>query len=165
MKLRPATHADAPLLHDWAAKPHVVSARGGGADTDWKSEIDQQSEFNEWVIAELNARPIGVMQIVDAAREETHYWGDVEDGLAAIDIWIGEAADLGRGFGTTMMKLAIQRCFDKPGIKAVIIDPLASNTRALRFYERLGFAFVERRMFDDDDCFVMRLDRDAWYSD
>jgi aminoglycoside 6'-N-acetyltransferase len=162
MKLRPATLADVPLLQSWAAEPHVVAARGGGADTDWQAEIDQQSQLDEWVIAELDARPIGVMQIVDAAREETHYWGDVEEGLAAIDIWIGEAADLGRGFGTVMMELAIKHCFDKPGIKAVVIDPLAGNTRAHRFYERLGFVFVERRTFDDDDCFVMRLDRGAW---
>jgi aminoglycoside 6'-N-acetyltransferase len=40
---------------------------------------------------------------------------------------------------------------------AVLIDPLASNTRAHRFYGRLGFRFVERRRFGQDDCFVYRL--------
>jgi aminoglycoside 6'-N-acetyltransferase len=44
----------------------------------------------------------------------------------------------------------------------VLIDPLASNTRAHRFYERLGFEFVERRRFGADDCFVYRLPRAAW---
>jgi aminoglycoside 6'-N-acetyltransferase len=162
MKLRPATPADAPLLRYWDTKPHVIAARGDDSFIDWPLELARQSEFDEWVIAEIDGRPIGVMEIGDAAREETHYWGDIEEGFGAIDIWIGEEADLGRGYGTTMMRLAIQRCFDKPAMKAVVIDPLASNTRAHRFYERLGFQFVERRMFDGDDCFVMQLTREAW---
>jgi aminoglycoside 6'-N-acetyltransferase len=40
-----------------------------------------------------------------------------------------------------------------------VIDPLASNVRAIRFYERLGFRAIERRMFGADDCLVMRLER------
>jgi ribosomal protein S18 acetylase RimI-like enzyme len=63
--------------------------------------------------------------------------------LRAIDIWIGEAADLGRGYGTRMMRHALERCFADPAVKAVLIDPLASNTRARRFYERLGFRCIE----------------------
>ena len=30
------------------------------------------------------------------------------------------------------------------------------------FYRRLGFAPVGRRMFDDDDCLVHRLERATW---
>ncbi len=30
-----------------------------------------------------------------------------------------------------------------PAVTGILIDPLASNTRAHRFYERLGFEFVE----------------------
>ncbi len=37
--------------------------------------------------------------------------------------------------------------------------PLAANVRAHRFYERLGFRFVERRRFGQDECLVYRLDR------
>src|SRR5690606_15444951 len=105
---------------------------------------------------------IGFIQIIDPAREETHYWGDVPDDLRAIDIWIGEASDLGRGFGTRMMELALARCFAPPEVSAVLIDPLAANTRAHRFYERLGFIFVERRRFAADDGLVYRLERAAW---
>lgn len=43
----------------------------------------------------------------------------------------------------------------------MLIDPLASNERSHRFYERLGFRFVERRSFGEDDCFVYRLERAA----
>ncbi|MHB0980574.1 MAG: Imm53 family immunity protein [Thermoleophilia bacterium] len=90
---------------------------------------------------------------MDPAREDNHYWGEVAPNLRAIDIWIGEEADPGRGYGTEMMRLAFARCFVDPAVTAVLIDPPASNVRAHRFYERLGFRFVERRRFGDDDCF------------
>ncbi|WP_407676151.1 N-acetyltransferase [Planktothrix mougeotii] len=46
----------------------------------------------------------------------------------------------------------------------MLVDPLANNTRAHRFYERLGFKFVESRRFGDDDCFVYCLNREDWQS-
>jgi aminoglycoside 6'-N-acetyltransferase len=95
----------------------------------------------------------------DWAREESRYWGEVPEGLRAVDLWIGEHSDLGKGYGTRMMELALARCFSDPQVCAVLVDPLASNTRAHRFYERFGFRFVERRSFGRDDCFVYRLDR------
>ena len=48
-----------------------------------------------------------------------------------------------------------------PTVTAVLIDPLASNTRARAFYERLGFVAVGPRRFGTDDCVVYRLDRAA----
>ena len=75
------------------------------------------------------------------------------------DIWIGEESDLGRGYGTQIMKLAIKRCFADPAVAAVLVDPLDSNTRAHRFYERLGFEYVVQRCFGEDSCFVYRLAR------
>jgi aminoglycoside 6'-N-acetyltransferase len=61
-----------------------------------------------------------------------------------------------------MMRLALERCFADGAVKAVLVDPLARNIRAQRFYERLGFVPVERRMFGTDDCVVYRLERPAW---
>src|SRR5262249_13541163 len=128
-------------------------------DWHWETELGRALEWREQLIAELDGRPIGFLQILDPHREESHYWGDAPPNLRAIDIWIGEAADLNRGYGTTMMRMAIERCFADPSVTAILIDPLASNSRAHRFYERLGFRFVERRQFGLDDCFVHRLER------
>ncbi len=108
--------------------------------------------------------PIGFVQIIDPAREDSHYWGDVGPGLRAIDIWIGEEAYLGRDYGTAAMRAALERCFADASVTGILIDPLANNVRAHRFYERLGFRFVERRDFGGDDCFVYRLDRPADYA-
>lgn len=158
MILRPATLADLELLRHWDEQPHVVESDPND-DWNWELELARTPEWREQLIAEVDGRRIGFVQIIDPAREESHYWGDVPLHLRAIDIWIGDERDLGRGYGTHMMRLAIARCFAPPDVTAILIDPLASNVRAHRFYERLGFRFVERRSFGEDDCRVYVLDR------
>jgi len=159
VRLRRATPADAGLLKRWDENGHVIAASGEDGDFDWDYELPREVPWRELLIAEEDGRPVGVLQIIDAAEEETHYWGEAEPNLRAIDIWLGEEADLGRGLGTTMMRLAIARCFADPKVTAILIDPLATNTRAQRFYASLGFREVERRLFGPDDCVVMRLER------
>jgi aminoglycoside 6'-N-acetyltransferase len=160
MLLRPATPNDLPILLGWDEQPHVVAASGEDGGFDWEHELPRLFDWRELLIAEHDGRPIGIVQIIDPALEETHYWGDCEPDLRAIDLWIGEEADLGKGYGSEIMRLVIARCFADPRVTAIIIDPLVSNTRAHRFYERFGFGIVDRRVFADiDDCYVMRLAR------
>ena len=164
MNLRFATYADLALLRHWDEQPHVV-ASDPNDDWGWEVELERTPEWREQLIAEIDGRPIGFIQIIDPAREDSNYWGKVTANLRAIDIWIGEETDLGKGYGTKMMQLALARCFADPLVTAVLVDPLASNTRAHRFYERLGFQFLEQRWFGDDDCFVYRLNRTDWHSE
>ena len=131
-------------------------------DWAWEVELERSPGWREQLIAEVDGRPVGFIQIIDPALEESRYWGDVPSGLRAIDIWIGEEADLGKGDGMEMMCMALARCFKEPTVSAVLIDPLASNVRAHRFYERLGFKFVERRRFGEDECFVYHLERSSY---
>ena len=159
MNLRPAVLADSELLQAWDRQPHVIAATGDDDAINWDAELTRDVDWQWNFIAEFDGRPIGIIQVIDPQREETHYWGDVEANLRAIDIWIGPPSDLGRGFGTIMMQLVLEFCFANPTISGVLIDPLASNTRARRFYERIGFHFVEYRRFGTDDCAVYRIDR------
>ena len=71
---------------------------------------------------------------------------------------------LGQGFGTPVMKLALDHCFSDPTVSAILINPLASNVRSRRFYERLAFEYIESRRFGADECSVYRLSRDRWQS-
>lgn len=162
INLRPATSADLALLQHWDTQAHVV-ASDPNDDWHWETELARTPDWREQLIAEIEGRPIGFIQIIDPAREESHYWGEVAANLRAIDIWIGAETDLGQGYGTKMMQLSLARCFADPAVTAVFIDPLVSNTRAHRFYERLGFQFVEPRRFGDDDCWVYRLNRADWH--
>lgn len=156
--LRPATLDDLLLLQRWDEDPDVL-ASDPNDDWHWEDELVRTPSWREQLVAEADGVPIGFVQIIDPRHEESHYWGEVPEGLRAIDIWIGEPDYRGQGIGSEVMRLAIARCFAAPEVTAIIIDPLVSNTRAIQFYERLGFSAVERRSFGEDDCLVMRLER------
>lgn len=162
MHLRPATPADQQLLEHWDRQPHVIANAGEDGGFDWPTELPRRPPWRELLIAEHRGRPIGFIQIIDPHLEETRYWGEIAPKLRAIDIWIGEAADTGRGLGRAMMRQALERCFADPAVTAVLVDPLTSNTRGHRFYQRLGFEPTERRTFGTDDCLVHRLERARW---
>jgi aminoglycoside 6'-N-acetyltransferase len=83
----------------------------------------------------------------------------MDAGHRAIDIWIGEPDARNQGYGALMMAQAVERCFADPSVHTILIDPLASNRKSHRFYERLGFEFVVERTFGDDPCRVYRLTR------
>ena len=169
--LRPASLTDAAILKAWDKEPHVIAATSDDPEADtafedivWEDELAAQSDVGRYYIAELDGRPIGAMQIIDPHLEPTHYWGEVPPNLRALDIWIGVASELGKGYGEEMMRQALAICFGDPVVTAVLIDPLASNTRAHKFYRRLGFVPAGRRSFGKDDCLVHELAREDWRS-
>jgi aminoglycoside 6'-N-acetyltransferase len=163
MHLRRAAPSDQVLLEHWDRQPHVIAAVGDDNGTlEWQAELPREVAWRELLIAEVEGRPVGFLQIIDPACEETHFWGDVGPGLRAIDIWIGETRDVGRRLGSQMMRQAIAFCFAAPDVTAVLIDPLASNARAIRFYVRLGFEPAGERVFERETCLVLRLERETW---
>jgi aminoglycoside 6'-N-acetyltransferase len=161
--------ADAATLAAWDLEPHVIACSSDDPlaevafdGIDWSDELTNSAYDLTYVIAEVEGRPVGAMAVCDPHTEPSHYWGEIEPNLRAIDIWIGPAEWLGRGVGTAMMTRMIDRCFAEPNVEAIVIDPLTSNTAAIRFYQRLGFRPEGRRMFDEDDCLVHRLTRSDW---
>ena len=148
--LREANINDISILQHWDKQQHVIDCDPED-DFDWEIELRKFPVWRKQFVAELNSRPIGFLQIIDPAEEETHYWGNIEKNLRAIDIWIGEKEDLGKGYGTVMMKLALKICFKDKTVKKVVIDPLETNVKSHKFYERIGFKFVEER-FRKESC-------------
>ncbi len=158
LEFRPAEPNDAPLLRIWDEKEHVI-ASDPNDDWAWEIELGKTPDWREMWMASFDEKPIGFIQIIDPALEETHYWGKMEENQRAIDIWIGEETFLRKGLGTKMMQFALDRCFANTLVNRVWIDPLESNLEAIRFYERFGFQSQGNRQFGDDHCLVMILDR------
>ena len=155
------------MLKAWDEEPHVQFSDpkdGGGSGWDWEDQIEAGWAGFEELIAELNGVPFGFVQIMDPERDPFDYWPEKDPGFRAIDLWIGPAEHLGKGYGTQMMRLALARCFAEPSVHTVLIDPLQRNERAIRFYRRIGFSFLETRVFGDDVCDVHRITRDTFQS-
>jgi len=161
IQLRPATIADLELLRFWDTQPHVI-ASDPDDDWDWEKELQRDPKWRQQLVAELDGQPIGFIQIIDPYHEETQYWGRIEQNKRAIDIWIGEAINLNQGYGTQMMQQAIAICFSEAQVNSILIDPLKINTKAHRFYKRLGFVFLEDRLFNGVACYVFELKRGEW---
>jgi len=160
IKLRHATIEDLELVKYWDTKQHVIDCDpDDDEEWNWELELNRNPEWREQLVAELNGKPVGFIQIIDPFLEETHYWGEIEPNKKAIDIWIGEEINLNKGYGTIMMKLAIDRCLLNPSTNEILIDPLKSKIKAHRFYERLGFEFVEEKEFNDTACCIYTLKR------
>jgi aminoglycoside 6'-N-acetyltransferase len=161
IQLRHATIEDLAIIKFWDRQQHVIDSDPDD-DWNWEYELSKSPVWREQLIAELNGRSIGFVQIINPAQEESHYWGDILEGFRAIDIWIGSANDLGKGYGTEIMQQSLARCFLDPEVHTVLIDPLASNVRAIKFYERLGFKYLEDRQFADSDCKVYSMSREDY---
>ena len=57
-------------------KAHVIESDPND-DWQWETELNRAVPWRDQLIAELDGVPIGFVQILDPAAEETHYWGDV----------------------------------------------------------------------------------------
>jgi aminoglycoside 6'-N-acetyltransferase len=159
--LRKASIHDLETVARWDTQEHVFDSDPND-DWNWATELSREPTWREQLVAEIDGNPIGFIQIIDPANEETHYWGQIEENKRAIDIWIGDKENLGKGYGTEMMRHALDRCFTTEMVTEVLIDPLVSNQNAIRFYKRLGFEFVAKRRFGDDDCEVYTMRREQW---
>jgi len=160
---RAATIDDSYLLKNWDLDEAVEYSGGDDDCYDWDYELPRNVDWREFLIAEVDAVPIGMIVLIDALREESHYWGqDVPTDSWAIDIWIGDQEHRSKGYGALMMQQALQRCFVNHGASSVLIDPLQSNHRAIKFYRRVGFTDVGPRQFENDDCLVMSMTRDMF---
>jgi aminoglycoside 6'-N-acetyltransferase len=161
IEFRTATIEDLPILKFWDTQPHLKEA--GVADQwEWEKVLLNKAGWQELLMATLEKRPIGFVQIIDPEQEETHYWGNVGPNKRAIDIWIGEARFLGKGYGKQMMDLALGRCFSDDRVTEVLVDPMESNQKAINFYKRCGFKFLEYRKLGGDLCPVYSITKERF---
>ncbi len=65
---------------------------------------------------------------------------DREAGTCTLQIRIGDRSEWGRGRGTEAVGLLLERAFGDFGMREVRLDVLATNLRAIRAYEKAGFA-------------------------
>lgn len=66
VRLRPATPADLGLLRRRDEQPHVVAADPHD-DWGWETELRRAPDWREQLIAEVEARAVGFVQIIDPA--------------------------------------------------------------------------------------------------
>jgi aminoglycoside 6'-N-acetyltransferase len=157
---RAVTEADLRLIRAWMAAPHW--AEWWGAPEKGLAEIREAMESveTEPLIVELAGKPIAYLQCYDPHLEDGHPYQDQPFGTLGIDLSIGPAELLGKGHGSAMLRQFIDQLFEE-GCPRVIIDPDPTNARAIRAYEKAGFAAFDSRTSDYGPALMMARDAPA----
>jgi aminoglycoside 6'-N-acetyltransferase len=154
---QPMTAADLPLVLRWLQQPHVMQWWG---DTHEQFELvsgDLEVETMDQFIVAVDGRPFGYIQCYDLTDWNSGF-GTHPAGTRGIDQFIGEPDMIGCGHGSAFIRAFVE---DKlsAGAPRMVTDPDPANARAIRAYEKAGFA--RDRLVDTPDGIALLMVRDA----
>ncbi len=155
---RPFAAADLSLAARWFTFPHVREwwdAPETGVD-EIAAAIAEPS--TEPYVVLLDGRPIGYAQVYDPHAEPGHPYRDQPPGTRGIDQFIGEPDLVGIGHGSAFVRAFADALFEE-GAPRIVTDPHPTNNRAIRAYEKAGFARIEPRNTVFGAVLLMARDR------
>ncbi len=143
-----------PLLLKWLETPHVkawwdqdvtwtielIKEKFGSYVHGYKIVAGQKKPLHAYIIC-IDNKEIGYIQLYNAhdfAREDGITLDTLPSSLAAFDIFIGDAAYVGKGYGSQIMQQFLCAFVD-PYYAACFVDPDTANGQAVRAYEKAGF--------------------------
>jgi aminoglycoside 6'-N-acetyltransferase len=136
---RPVTPADLPLLREWRSRPHWVKWWGAAeGDGGFFEEAMADPHTSAWIV-ELDGRAFAYAQDYDPHAWPGHPFAHLPAGARGIDQSIGDPSALGCGHGSAFVRAHCDRLF-AAGAPAIGTDPHPDNARAIRAYEKAGFA-------------------------
>jgi aminoglycoside 6'-N-acetyltransferase len=156
-EFRPMTAADLPLIKRWLKMPHVI---------EWWGEPDEQFDLvsgdlthpamDQYIVA-THDKEFGYIQCYRMTEWNTGF-GPQPDGTRGIDQMIGEPDMIARGHGSAFIRSFIEGLL-AAGVPRVVTDPDPTNARAIRCYEKAGFA--RDRLVDTPDGIALLMIRNA----
>jgi aminoglycoside 6'-N-acetyltransferase len=148
IRFEPLTRDDLPLLLVWLQKPHVAAwwrdlQTMEQVEADHLPSIDGQEPSYHYVIV-VDGRPVGMIQWYLASDfPEWEQIVRVGEGVAGVDLLIGEEDAVGHGLGPEVLRAFISEIvFAKEGTVAVVAGVEPGNGRSLRAFEKAGFRFA-----------------------
>ncbi len=120
------------LIHNWLAQNHIKEWLHGAGLRNTLEDLEKSFEGSSWGqhwIAYDNATPFAYLLTSD------------EGGNAiTLDLFICDLNYLGKGLSVQMIQEFLISQF--PNKKEVLIDPEATNARAIHVYEKVGFQTI-----------------------
>jgi aminoglycoside 6'-N-acetyltransferase len=160
IEFRPFAESDLLLLHGWLQRDHV---KRWWRDEQTYDEVVEHylPSLEEHYLILLDGRPIGMIQAYRVADyPEWEQIVEVGDGVAGVDLLIGEEELTGRGLGPQVLEqFARDVVFARPGTTALVATVEEPNRRSWRAFEKAGFRHVRDVEEDGLPHRLMRLDR------
>ncbi len=172
---RPLIATDLPLLGSWLRDPQVArwwnhESTAEAVERDFRASV-RGEEPGEDLVVSLDGHPVGLVQrsvIRDYPEDLAEFSAIVEvpDGAVDLDYLIGEDARRGRGLGSRIIAMAVDRTWlDYPTAPAVMVAVVAANTASWRALEKAGLQRTGEgpmepdNPVDDSLHYVYRVDR------
>lgn len=153
------------LFLKWSKKPHVKDTwfLDGYEDINRYQEKFKGNGYDYSFIIYLDNQPIGYIQTSDLYAYRTlctkpkGVFTHEEPGTFCLDLFIGEADYLNKGYGTKIVKAFVNKIFKDFRAKKILIDPACSNKRAIRCYEKAGFNIIRQEYDGITEACIMEL--------
>jgi RimJ/RimL family protein N-acetyltransferase len=148
LHLRDITNDDLPLIGQWLRAEHVRST-WGDADANIRLLAEPPAQGSWRAVIEADGRKVGLVLWQHPTRAELDVagLGDIPASVIDIDILIGEADAVGRGLGSSAMRIVAERALSDPAVPFVIACVRPDNLASRRACAKAGFH--EERVFDD----------------
>lgn len=135
MVLRPISAGDHLLLRRWTRDRQLrrIAGRHVFLGRRW---IPSAHDAQFVILMREQGRPIGVCGLFGIDRSE---------GTAEVGILLGEKDTWGHGYGPEALRILLNHARADLGLHQITLCVHATNTRAIRAYEKVGF-ILERRL-------------------
>lgn len=162
--LRPVQETDHPLIQAWQNHPEVWF---------WM-DYEQPFSLEDIHESEARAREEGIPFVIEAEGKPIGRIGlngfRRRDRICSLYVFIGEPEATGNGYGSDAICTLLAYAFERYDLARVELWSLAANERAIRSYERCGFArdaVLPGRSYKDGAWFdrvIMSVTREAFES-
>ena len=151
----PMHAGDLPLLKRWLALPHVCEWWGDPDEQFGLVSGDLAEPAMDQYIVSLAEKPLGYLQCYRLTDWNIGF-GEQPAETRGIDVFLGEREMLGRGHGSGFVRAFSDQLLAH-GTPRAVTDPDPNNRRAIRAYEKAGFA--QDRLVDTPDGVSMLMVR------
>ena len=154
---RAMTAADLPMISRWLASPHVQEWWGDPVEQYAFVSGDLDEPAMDQFIVSIGGSDFGYVQCYDLTAWNSGF-GTHPAGTRGIDQFIGKPDMIGRGHGSAFIRAFVDGRL-ATGAPRLVTDPDPENARAIRAYEKAGFA--RDRLVDTPDGIALLMVRDA----
>lgn len=143
---KPVDKAHRELVHTWLHLPHVAEWFYGQGLQNTLEGLDEflskKSTTQYWLSFEKD-HPFGFLITSSVKKPDDPYSRFCEEAgeTITLDMLIGESEYLGKRLSHLLIKEFLLSEF--PHVQEVLIDPEATNTRAIHVYQKVGFSIID----------------------
>jgi aminoglycoside 6'-N-acetyltransferase len=159
----PLRKEDLPLVREWLGREHVRRWWRDDPEesmAEYEKAIDGLDPTDHYLIV-VDDRPVGMIETyLVSDHPEWEAIVEVGEGVAGIDLLIGEADQTGRGLGPRVLAEFVEQiAFARPETHACVAAVDEENVRSRRAFEKAGFRYVRDVEEEGRPHRLMRLER------